>query len=73
MTRPEAIADEIDAMRRALAPAAGVVTFRVEAAAEAGGTVALIHVFDAYDCKGTEAEVTGLLQGARLPWRLVWH
>lgn len=65
---------EIDAMRRALAPAAaGAVSFRVEAAAEAGGTVALIHVFDAYDCKGTEAEVTGLLEGAKLPWRIVWH
>ncbi len=50
-------------MRRALAPAtAGAVSFRVEAAAEAGGTVALVHVFDAYDCKGTEAEVTGLLK-----------
>jgi hypothetical protein len=65
---------ELAAMRRALAPAtAGAVSFRVEAAAEAGGTVALIHVFDAYDCKGTEAEVTGLLKGAKLPWRIVWH
>lgn len=66
--------DEIAAIRRALAPAAaGVVSFRVEPAAEAGGTVALIHVFNAYDCKGTEAEVTGLLAGAKLPWRIVWH
>jgi len=61
-------------MRRALAPAAdGAVSFRVEAAEEAGRTVALIHVFDAYDCKGTEAEVTGLLKEAKLPWRIVWH
>jgi hypothetical protein len=66
--------DALAAMRRALAPAAaGAVSFRVEAAAEAGGTVALIHVFDAYDCKGTEAEVTGLLKDAKLPWRIVWH
>ena len=64
----------LDAMRRALAPAAaGVVSFRVEAATEKGGTVALIHVFNAYDCKGTEAEVAGLLQGAKMPWRIVWH
>ena len=65
---------DLDAMRRALAPAAeGSVSFRVEAAVEAGGTVALIHVFNAYDCKGTEAEVTGLLAGAKLPWRIAWH
>jgi hypothetical protein len=65
---------EIAVMRRALAPAAaGAVSFRVEAAEEAGRTVALIHVFDAYDCKGTEAEVTGLLRDAKLPWRIVWH
>ena len=67
-------AAEIDAMRRALAPAAeGVQSFRVEAKEEAGGTVVLIHVFGAYDCKGTEAEVMGLLRGSKLPWRLVWH
>ncbi len=73
MTARNAIADELAAMRRALAPAAGTVTFRIEAAEEAGGAVALIHVFNAYDCKGTEAEVTGLLRGAKLPWRIVWH
>ena len=73
MTGRDTIADEIDAIRRALAPAAGAVTFRIEKADEAGGTVALIHVFNAYDCKGTEAEVTGLLAGAKLPWRIVWH
>src|SRR5512134_2311595 len=75
MTKPSLseIAD-IDAVRRALAPAAeGAVSFRVESAAETGGTVALIHVFNAYVCKGTEAEVTGLLAGAKLPWRIVWH
>ncbi len=64
---------EVDAMRRALSPAAGVVTFRVEPMEEAGGAVAVIHVYDAYDCKGTEAEVSGLLRGAKLPWRLVFH
>ena len=64
----------LDAMRRALAPAAvGSLAIRVEPAAKAGGTVALIHVFGAYDCKGTEAEMTGLLKGAALPWRIVWH
>jgi len=69
-----ASSDAIDTMRRALAPAAvGALAFRVEAAAEAGGTVVLIHVYGAYDCKGTEAEVTGLLKGAALPWRIVWH
>jgi hypothetical protein len=74
MTAQEAVADALAAMRRALAPAAaGVVSFRIEAAEEAGGAVALIHVFNAYDCRGTEAEVTGLLRGAKLPWRIVWH
>lgn len=73
MTKREAMADELAALRRAIAPAAGAVTFRVEAAEEAGRAIALIHVFDAYDCKGTEAEVAGLLRGVTLPWRLVWH
>ena len=75
MTKPTIIeTDEIAAIRRALEPASeGAVTFHVEASKETGGTVALIHVFDAYDCKGTEAEVTGLLAGAKLPWRIVWH
>jgi len=73
MTVRESIAAELAAMHRALAPAAGAVTFRVDAAEEPAGTVALIHVYNAYDCKGTEAEVTGLLQGAKLPWRIVWH
>ncbi len=59
-------------MRKALAPAAvGALRFRVEPAAEDGA--ALIHVFGAYDCKGTEAEVEGLLKGYKLPWRIVWH
>ena len=35
--------------------------------------MALIHVFGAYDCKGTEAEVSGLLKECKLPWRIVWH
>ncbi len=61
-------------MRRALSPAAvGALSFSVEPAEEARGTVALIHVFGAYDCKGTEAEVTGLLKNCPLPWRIVWH
>lgn len=64
--------DAIAAIRRALA-AAGGATFRVEAAEEAGKPLALIHVFGAYDCKGTEAEVAGLLKSAALPWRIVWH
>jgi hypothetical protein len=65
---------EIDAVQRALAPAAaGPVRIRVGLAEEEGRAVALIHVFDAYDCKGTEAEITGLLRGAALPWRIVWH
>jgi hypothetical protein len=68
------ISETIDAMRRSLAPAAvGALSFRIEPAAEAGGTVALIHVYGAYDCKGTEAEVAGLLKDAALPWRIVWH
>lgn len=69
-----AAAGDLDRIRRALASAAtGGVTFRVEPAAEPGGTVALIHVFGAYDCKGTEAEISGLLGQATLPWRIVWH
>lgn len=75
MTKPTtAEPAELAAMRRALAPAAeGTVSLRVEAAEEKGGTVALIHVYDAYDCKGIEAEVTGLLRAFALPWRIVWH
>lgn len=65
---------ELEAMRRALAPAAvGTLAFRVEAVQEPGGRIALIHVFGAYDCKGTEAEIAGLLRGSKLPWRIVWH
>ena len=64
--------DGIAAIRRALA-AAGGATFRVEPADEAGKPLVLIHVFGAYDCKGTEAEVAGLLKNAALPWRIVWH
>jgi hypothetical protein len=61
---------ELEAIRRALAPAAeGAVSLRVEG--EEGGAV--IHVFDAYDCKGTEAEIEGLLRGRKLVWRIVWH
>jgi hypothetical protein len=67
-------APDLDRIRRALAPATqGPVSIRVEPAAEAGGTVALIHVFNAYDCKGTEAEIAGLLKECALPWRIVWH
>lgn len=73
MTELAAVADALAEMRRVLAPASGAVTFRVEAAEAAGGPLALIHVFDAYDCKGTEAEIAGLLRGAKLPWRIVWH
>jgi hypothetical protein len=68
----DASAAGIEAIRQALRSAGGA-TFRVEAASEGGAPLALIHVFDAYDCKGTEAEVTGLLKDSALPWRLVWH
>jgi hypothetical protein len=67
-------AQDVDEIRRALAPAAvGSLSFRVEPAAEEGKAMALIHVFGAYDCKGTEAEVSGLLKECKLPWRIVWH
>ena len=59
-------------MRRALAPAeVGALSLRIEAAGEGRG--ALIHVYGAYDCKGTEAEIEGLLKGCKVPWRIVWH
>ena len=74
MSAPESRLAEIDAVQRALAPAAaGPVRIRVGLADEEGRAVALIHVFDAYDCKGTEAEIAGLLQAVALPWRIVWH
>jgi len=63
---------DLDFMRKTLVPA-GPVTFRIEPAEEHGRAVALIHVFGAYDCKGTEAEVAGLLKPCKLPWRIVWH
>jgi hypothetical protein len=67
-------AQDVDHIRRALAPAAvGSLSFRVEPAAEEGKAMVLIHVFGAYDCKGTEAEVSGLLKECKLPWRIVWH
>ena len=67
-------AQDVDEIRRALAPAAvGSLSFRVEPSAEEGKAMALIHVFGAYDCKGTEAEVSGLLKECKLPWRIVWH
>lgn len=56
-----------------LAPAAqGPVSFRVEIAG-GDGAVAVIHVYGAYDCKGTEAEIDGLLRGCGIGWRIVWH
>jgi len=64
--------DAVAWMRRALREAGGA-TFRVEPAEEAGKPLALIHVFGAYDCKGTEAEVAGLLKDSAQPWRIVWH
>jgi hypothetical protein len=61
---------ELDAMRKALAPASeGVASLRVEG--EEGG--AIVHVYGAYDCKGTEAEVEGLLKDHKVRWRIVWH
>lgn len=67
-------APDVNFIRRALAPAAvGSLSFRVEPAAEEGRALALIHVFGAYDCKGTEAEVSGLLKDCKLRWRIVWH
>jgi hypothetical protein len=63
---------ELDLIRRALAPAAvGSLSFRVEPSEETG--LVLIHVFGAYDCRGTEAEVSGLLKDSKLRWRIVWH
>jgi len=65
-------AGELAAMRQALAPAeVGALSLRLEPAGDGGG--ALIHVYGAYDCKGTEAEIEGLLKGCKLGWRIVWH
>jgi hypothetical protein len=61
-------------IRAALSPAAeGNTSFRVEMREESGAPVAVIGVFGAYDCKGTEAEVTGLLKNFTVKWRLVWN
>ena len=62
------------AIRAALTPAAvGETSFKVEMREEGGKPVAVIGVFGAYDCKGTEAEVTGLLKNLAIAWRLVWN
>lgn len=62
------------AIRAALAPAAqGNTSFAVEMREEGGAPVAVIGVFGAYDCKGTEAEVAGLLKKLAIDWRLVWN
>ncbi len=67
-------APDLATIRAAIAPAAvGNTTFRVAITEEAGMAVALIHVYGAYDCKGTEAEVAGLLQKFPIGWRFVWH
>lgn len=64
----------VAALRAALAPAAqGNTSFEVEMREEGGSPVAIIGVFGAYDCKGTEAEVTGLLKNIAIEWRLVWN
>ena len=63
-----------DEIRGALAPAAeGNTSFKVEMRQEGGVPVAVIGVYGAYDCKGTEAEVTGLLRNFTVKWRLVWN
>ena len=65
---------DLAAIRSALAPAAqGPTTFRLAMTEEEGSTVALIHVFGAHDCKGTEAEVDGLLRKFPIKWRFIWH
>lgn len=74
MSGQDSLVAEIDVVQRAVAPAAaGSVRIRVGLAEEEGRAVALIHVFDAYDCKGTEAEIAGLRRVCALPWRIVWH
>ena len=61
-------------IRAAVAPAAeGNTSFVVEMREEGGALVAVIGVFGAYDCKGTEAEVAGLLKNFTVKWRLVWN
>ena len=61
-------------IRAALAPAAeGNTSFTVTMREEDGAPVALIGVYGAYDCKGTEAEVTGLLKNFTVKWQLVWN
>ncbi len=65
---------DLATIRSALAPAAqGNTTFRVALTEEEGKTVALIHVLGAYDCKGTEAEVAGLLKKFPIKLRFIWH
>lgn len=61
------------ALAARLKPAAqGPVSFRIEFDADAGDS-AVIHVYGAYDCKGTEAEIEGLLRGCGIGWRIEWH
>jgi len=52
--------------------AAGPVSFRVEIDGD-DGPPAVIHVYGAYDCRGTEAEIDGLLRGCGIGWRIEWH
>jgi hypothetical protein len=65
---------DLATIRTAISPAAqGPTTFRIAMTEEEGKTVALIHVFGAYDCKGTEAEVAGLLEKLPIKLRFIWH
>lgn len=53
--------------------AAGETSIRVEGSDEGGRIGAIVHVSGCSDCKGTEAEISGLLRNFAIGWRIAWH
>jgi hypothetical protein len=64
---------EQDIRRRVSPASSGEISLRIEAIEEEGRPVALVHVAGCTDCRGTEAEIAGLLRGHPVDWRIVWH
>ncbi len=57
-----------------LAPAeTGTTTIRIEGIENGARLAARVHVSGANDCKGSEAEIAGLLRDFAIEWSIVWH
>jgi hypothetical protein len=62
------------ALGRLVAPASsGEISLRVEASGDPAAPRVRLHVTGCTDCRGTEAEIAGLLRGQPIEWEIVWH